>query len=159
AAHAFGDRGGDGALAGGVGAQQLDRRRAAAGGEVAPLPERQLRGRLLRRRQVAGGGNGRDERGEALVVRGRALQEVDDLLVGAQLAGDQRRVAALSELDQPPVPQRPVRGHHVPRGPLEDRERQREGRERPRHVVLGAGAQRPDGGVELGGGAEQQHLL
>ena len=69
---------------------------------------------------------GADQVIQTVVELVEALDVVHDPLVGAQRAGHQRLRGPLVHLDQPPVPQRPLRGQSVPGRFGQDAERQGE---------------------------------
>jgi hypothetical protein len=152
---------GEGPLAGGLGAEQMDDRQAPPARLLQPAADPLDRG-LLGGGQLAGPLgrlHGREQRGQAVVEVVEALEEVDHALVGAQRAGGERLGTGLVDLQQPPGAQGPLRGKRVPGGLVEQGQRQPEGRVRALGHSLGAGAQGRNPCVQLRRRAQQQDGL
>ncbi len=150
---------GDQTLAGGVRAGELGRGQASRGRRAAQLVGDLFgRGALGWRERVLAAVHGRQQRLEAVVEGVQPLQVMDDALIGAQGAGDERLRPRLIDFDQSPVTQRPVGRERLPGGFFQRGQRQPEGGMRPAGVVLGAGAQPSQARVQLHPRAQQQHL-
>ena len=142
----------------GIGPDELDHRRVLAAFSLGQRHDDLGHGPLVGRRQAQRKPRGHrpDQRGEPLVHHVQPLQEADDALVDPHPGGGERLGAGLVEFDQPPVPQRPLRGHHVPGGPGKRGERERQRRVRRHWIAACLGAAAGDAGVQLRRRGEQQ---
>jgi len=105
-----------------------------------------------------GGSKRQQERRQAVVQVVETFQIVDDPLVGGERARGQRLGGGLVDVEQPPAAQRSLGREHVPGRVLEQSEGEGEGRVGTGRIVLGVRAKGGGAGVELHGGAEEEHV-
>jgi len=137
---------------------ELDHRRALAAFVLSQHRDDLGHCSLVRRRQAQRelAGDRVDDRREPLVHHVQPFQEADDALVDTDPGGGERLGAGLVELDQAPVPKRPLRGYHVPGGFGEHGERERQRRIGRPGIAARLGAAPGDAGVQLRRGREHQ---